>query len=283
MPSTVGRPDRDSHSNASTLPELRHRQNATPSDKKSDAPADDMTVPTETRWLVMLHGMMGNVSNWNSTRDYFSDTYRVLPVAFPLFETDSPYHNVDTLTDFVEKRMSQRGIRDSVIFGNSMGGQIALQYAIRHPARVAGLVLTGSAGLLERGMASQAPLKPSRAWIRDRVRELFYDDVHVTEELVDEVLDILSTNRNKLRLVKLARALREKTMEEDLPTIKVPTLLVWGRDDTVTPVEVGQMFADCMPNARLHVLDECGHAPNIEQPDRFNALAETFLEEIGYR
>jgi len=61
----------------------------------------------------------------------------------------------------------------------------------------------------------------------------------------------------------------------------MPTLLIWGQDDIITPPEVAEEFKDRMPQARLHFIDECGHAPMIEHPDQFDALTLEFLEEIA--
>ena len=81
------------------------------------------------------------------------------------------------------------------------------------------------------------------------------------------------------RLLKIARSADEETVTERLSQLDMPSLLVWGRDDIVTPPEVGEEFRDRMPNARLEFIDKCGHAPMIEHPDTFNALTLEFLEE----
>jgi len=244
----------------------------------------EAAVDKELRPLVLLHGMMGNITNWRATLQHFRGRYHLAPVEFPLYDANAPFYTVPTLTDYVCRRLDEDGIRRAVFFGNSMGGHVALHMALRHPDRVDGLVLTGSAGLLERSIVNgQTPMKPSREWIRTHAQEVFFDPAQATDEIVDEVSSILSTNRNKLRLVKLARAMRRDNMLESLPSIQAPTLLVWGRQDIITPLSVARQFAEHMPNARLHVIDRCGHAPNIEQPAAFNRLAEAFLEEIGYR
>jgi pimeloyl-ACP methyl ester carboxylesterase len=237
---------------------------------------------TSTRALVLFHGFFGDVSNWTATIERFQGRYRVLPVGFDLYKRDAPYHTVDSLARAACDEMDRLGLEQAVLFGNSMGGQVALKLALEEPRRVAGLVLTGSAGLLERNLADHAPLDPSRDYIRRKVEQVFFDPRHATDEIVDEVHGVLRENRNKLRMVKLARSLRACNMRDHLPEITAPTLLVWGRQDSITPVEVGEIFARRLPQARLHVLDRCGHAPNIEQPEALNRLAEEFLAEIGY-
>lgn len=107
----------------------------------------------------------------------------------------------------------------------------------------------------------------------------FYDPAHATEELVDEMLEIVNDRPRAFRLLKIARSADEETVTERLSRLDMPSLLVWGRNDIVTPPEVGEEFRDRMPNARLEFIDKCGHAPMIEHPDTFNALTLEFLEE----
>ena len=237
---------------------------------------------TATRALVLFHGFFGDVSNWAATVERFQERYRVLPMGFQLYKSDSPYHTVASLTRAACEEMDRLGLEEAVLFGNSMGGQVALNVALEQPHRVAGLVLTGSAGLMERNLADYPPLDPPREYIRGKVEQVFFDPRHATDEIVDEVQAVLRDNRNKLRLVKLARSVRAFNMHDRLPAITAPTLLVWGKQDSITPVEVGEIFAQRLPQARLFVLDRCGHAPNIEQPEELNRLAEEFLIEIGY-
>jgi len=231
--------------------------------------------------LVFLHGLLGQVTNWDSSTAHFGKRRRLLPFSFNLYDTDSPYQNVESLTQAALDDMRRAALDKAVVFGNSMGGQIALNIALRAPRRTAALVLTGSAGLLERGFSNSMPLNPTCDYIRERIMEIFYDPALATDELVEEIHTLLQKNRNKLRLVKLARALKQQNLYDELPRIECPVLLIWGRNDQITPLRVARTFANRLPNARLKVLDECGHAPNIERPDEFNRLAEEFLCEIG--
>jgi len=241
-----------------------------------------VSVCNGQRSLVFLHGMMGGVSNWAASLDYFRKQCRTLPVAFKLYGNDAPQHNLDTLTNYALRQMDRMEIEAAVVFGNSMGGQVALNMALTAPERVIGLVLTGSAGLLERGYTNDTPLRPSRNYIRKRVEEIFYNPIHATDELIDEVYRIFKVNRNKLQIVRLARALKLSNMRDKLPRIRVPVLLIWGREDHVTPLSVAEIFAERLPNARMVVLNGCGHAPNIEEPEIFNQLSQEFLYQIGY-
>jgi len=94
------------------------------------------------------------------------------------------------------------------------------------------------------------------------------------------MLEIVNDRPRALRLIKIARSADEETVTEQLETLPMPTLLIWGHDDVITPPNVAEEFRDRMPNAHLHFIDECGHAPMIEHPDRFNQLTLRFLDKL---
>src|SRR3990167_4060496 len=235
----------------------------------------------QPKTLVLLHGLFGRITNWESTWTYFKDKYRITAVDFDLYNPKAPYQSVQSLTDLTLRFMDQHQIARCVLFGNSLGGHVVLNLALKYPERVAAMVLTGSAGLIERG-DSAVPANPNLEYLSKRTKEVFYDQSLPTEKMLEEVHDVLQHNRNKLRLIKLARSSRMLNMLDHLSEIQCPTLLVWGKQDEITPPEIGTTFANKMPHAKLFFIDKCGHAPNIEKPEELNAASEDFLKEIGY-
>ena len=235
----------------------------------------------EVKTIILLHGLFGSITNWESTSRFFSDKYKVAAVDFNLGDPAAPYHSIDSLTDMTVETMDRNGVQRAAVFGNSLGGHVALNLAYRFPERVTALVLTGSAGLVERSFGFMPP-RPGREYLLMRIREVFCDQSFATEELAEEVYQILTSVRNKLRIIRIARSSRKLNMTELLPHLNVPTLLVWGKEDTITSPETAKVFAEKIPGAELIFLDECGHAPNIEKPEELNAAAEAFLNEIGY-
>jgi pimeloyl-ACP methyl ester carboxylesterase len=169
----------------------------------------------------------------------------------------------------------------TILVGNSLGGHIALLYALDHPDLIEALVLSGSSGIYETTMGTTFFKRQDREFIRERTEMTFYDPVHATDELVDEMFDIVNDRPRALRLLKIARSADEETVTEQLSRLDMPTLLIWGQDDIITPPDVAEEFRDRMPNARLHFIDECGHAPMIEHPEAFNNLTLDFLSELA--
>jgi len=236
----------------------------------------DLTSSHPQNNLVLLHGMFGNSGHWTACASRFSPSWNVLNHGLPLLEVEPDMQAIVALGDHVVREMDAAGMERAVVGGNSLGGHIAARMALCHPDRVAGLILTGSSGLFERGFAT-VPRRPTETWIRAKMREVFHDPVHITDELVNEMRTFMSSIRRVIHMIRIARCAKRDSLRELLPSITCPVLLIWGKNDDVTPPSVAREFHELLPNSQLHLLDECGHAPMIEQPGIFNDLAASFL------
>ncbi len=230
--------------------------------------------------VVLLHGMLGDLGNWADTiGDLAEHQYRVLVPVLPVYALPIKKSNVQGLVNFVDDFLTEIGISSATLVGNSLGGQVALLYTLEHSERVAALVLSGSSGLYEVEMGTGTPRRRDRDFIRERAAVTFYEPRHVTEELVDDMFEIVSDRTRVVRLIKMARSTKQETVASRLSEIAAPTLLIWGSNDRITPPSVAEEFRDRIPDAELHFIDECGHAPMIEQPAQFNEIMLDFLRE----
>ena len=230
--------------------------------------------------IVVLHGLFGALSNFQSVLDTFSKKYRILIPLIPMYEKEASLtRTIDGLTQFIEEFIEFKGISQATLLGNSLGGHIALVYALRHPQKVASLILTGSSGLFESGMGVGFPRRSNYEFVRERVAYTFYSPRMATKELVDEVFDLVNDNYKTLCVLKVARSAQRHNMREDIGKIKVPTLLIWGLNDNITPPRVAHEFNRLMPHTELRFIDKCGHAPMMEQPELFNQYLSDFLEK----
>jgi pimeloyl-ACP methyl ester carboxylesterase len=140
-------------------------------------------------------------------------------------------------------------------------------------------VLTGSSGLYEHEPA-RMPLRPDKDFVRDQMRRVFRREEFVTEEGIAEVVEVLSKRVTAMNIIQAARSAKLDNMQGSLGKIDCPTLLLWGREDEVTPMAVAQAFEDLMPNATLRSVSGCGHAPMIEEPSWFADNVERFLDAL---
>lgn len=237
-----------------------------------EGPASDLPP------LVLLHGMLGDLSNWGATIGRFAENqYRVLAPVLPVYSLPLSQTSVSGLAEYVRGFLRALGVGPAVLVGNSLGGQVALIYAIRYPEIVPALILSGASGIYEVAIGTGTPRRQSRDFIRERAAVTFFDPIHVTDELVDDLYEIVNDRARVIRLIRMARSAQNETVVDELATIDTPTLLVWGKDDLITPPDVADKFLEHLPRAELYFIEACGHAPMIEHPDAFNSLALEFL------
>jgi pimeloyl-ACP methyl ester carboxylesterase len=227
--------------------------------------------------LLLLHGLFGALSNWNGVVDHFSQNYRVVIPLMPIYEMALHKAGVPGLVSFVEDFVEFKQLRDLTVLGNSLGGHVGLVYTLKNPDRVRRLVLTGSSGLFEDSMGGSFPKRGNYQYVQERVGYTFYDPKTATKELVDEVFSITNSNAKCLRIISIAKSAQRHNMAKDIANIKVPTLLIWGLNDTITPPLVAHEFNRLIQNSELYFIDKCGHAPMMEHPEKFNSILEKYL------
>lgn len=228
--------------------------------------------------LLLLHGLFGALSNWQDVVQEFAPDHRVIIPLLPIYDMPLTQASVPGLVTYVEGFVQALGLPATfTVLGNSLGGHIALVYTLKNPARVNRLVLVGSSGLFEDSMGGSFPKRGNYAYVQERVGYTFYDPKVATRELVDEVFNVTNSNAKCLRIIAIARSAQRHNLSKELARITVPTLLVWGLNDTITPPPVAHEFERLLPHAELRFLDHCGHAPMMERSLGFNAYLRRFL------
>jgi pimeloyl-ACP methyl ester carboxylesterase len=233
--------------------------------------------------LLLLHGLFGALSNWKDVLEHFSKNYKVVIPLMPIFEMNILKLSVEGLADFIHEFIEYKQYGRVHFLGNSLGGHVALVYIRKHPEKISSLVLTGSSGLYENAMGGSYPKKGDKDFIRQKVAVTFYDPETATDELVEEVFETVNDKGKVLRILMMAKSAIRHNMRKDIPKIKQPTCLIWGKNDTITPPEVGTEFNQLLPDSELHFLDKCGHAPMMERPAEFNAIVDAFLNRVVAR
>jgi pimeloyl-ACP methyl ester carboxylesterase len=227
--------------------------------------------------LMLLHGLFGALSNWEGVVARFSKDFRVVIPMLPIYEMPIKEAGLEGLRSFTEDFVRMMKIDKSIIMGNSLGGHVALLYILNNPTKVSRLILTGSSGLFENGMGGSYPRRGSYDYVKERVEYTFYDPKVASKELVDEVFETTKSIPKAMRIVAIAKSAQRNNLSNDLPKISVPTFLVWGLNDTITPPMVAHDFNRLIPTSQLAFIDQCCHAPMMEHPEKFNELVEEFL------
>jgi 2-hydroxy-6-oxonona-2,4-dienedioate hydrolase len=230
--------------------------------------------------IVLLHGLFGALSNFEKVIEHFQSNYTVLFPQLPLYTSSLLNSTVGGMVDFVKTLLEEKNYRNVHLVGNSLGGHIGLVYALQNIDRVTSITLTGSSGLFENSLGDGYPNKENYDYIRKKTEYTFYDSTMASKELVDEVFETVNNRAKAIRVITLAKSALRHNLRTELQKIDIPVNLIWGKNDNITPLFVGEEFEKLISDAKLEVIDECGHAPMMEHPEKFNQLLEQFLNRI---
>lgn len=230
--------------------------------------------------IVILHGLFGALSNFESVIDYFGKSRNVVVPILPIFEGPVKMPTVKDLVKYVTDFIEMKDYKHVHVLGNSLGGHLTLLYALDRPERVKSIILTGSSGLYETSLGSTFPRRGSYEFVEKKTQEVFYDPKVASKELIDEVYEIVNNRSKALRVVVTAKSALRHNLAKKLHAITAPTLLIWGSEDDITPPEAARKFDELIPNTELYFIEKCKHAPMMEHPEQFNALVEDFLKRV---
>lgn len=236
--------------------------------------------------LILIHGFTSSTYSWKDVFEPLSKKFRVIAVDLKGFgfsgKPDGDYTRraqamlVAHLLDYLE-------IQTAWLCGNSMGGDVSLNFAVQNPQRVAGLILIDSSGVNVEGSSSLAPsylLIPvvgrvltalalrSDKLVREGLEKSFYDHAKITDERVAYYYRPLQTRGGQLAAVRARTQADQFPVEPDLGKINTRTLIIWGAEDALIPLEAGRKMNSLIKDSKLVIFESCGHLPQEEIPDR---------------
>ncbi len=228
--------------------------------------------------IIVLHGLMGGLSNFDSVTRFFSKKgYKIVIPELPIYTMSLLKTNVKSFAKFLHDFIEFKDFKEVILLGNSLGGHIALYHTKHYPKRVKALVITGSSGLYESAMGGGYTKRSDYDVIKKKAQDVFYDPGIATKEIVDEVYATVNDRTKLIKTLAIAKSAIRHNMAKDLPKMKIPSCIIWGENDNVTPPEVAEEFNSLLPDSELFWIDKCGHAAMMEHPDEFNQILDAWL------
>ncbi|MBM4289680.1 MAG: alpha/beta hydrolase, partial [Deltaproteobacteria bacterium] len=191
--------------------------------------------------VLCLHGLFGSPDNWTPVMEYLQNEFSLIALRLPLNYRDDwldpAAPEFGQLTDYVKEFVSQKNLSRVILCGNSLGGQVAIDFCWRYGEQARGLILTGSAGLFERNLASGGFIRVDREFVEQQAGWILFNKAVITSSYIDEIMALLTDRRQRLFLVRLAKAASRFKVATLLGHLRLPVLIVWGRQDAITPPE----------------------------------------------
>lgn len=251
--------------------------------------------------IILIHGLGASAEVWMYNVSALAERHRVyVPDLVGFGRTDKPgvTHSPSCMAAFIDDFMAAFSISRACLVGNSFGGGVALQYALQFPGKLQKLVLVDSAGLGRElpfimrlatiPLVGELMMQPNRMGMSFLLKRCVYDAAVITDALVDLYYKLDSSPEARKSILSVLRSSATifggcadvlDPIIKNLSNIKIPALIVWGRQDRILSVKHACFAAEKLPDARLHIFDQCGHMPNFERPREFNALVLDFLND----
>ncbi|HEX8857338.1 MAG TPA: alpha/beta fold hydrolase [Thermoleophilaceae bacterium] len=256
--------------------------------------------------ILFVHGYGDTADGWRRVVPGLLETNRVIAIDVPPFGRSgriSERELFDFYAGYFPALLDRLEIKSATLVGHSLGGAIALRFALANPKRVARLGLVAPAGLGKKppwwwrpiagngvawraALAIPSPLTPliiREGMSRFLDLRLFHDSRALRQD-IRHLVDLHSTTKDFGALLEAGRACIASytgTLLEDSKAITCPKFMVWGRHDGLVPVSEGLAFQQAHPDADVHILERCGHYPQIEMPGRFNRLLRAWIADTA--
>lgn len=232
--------------------------------------------------LILIHGLGSSASVWRDDIDLLAASYRVIALDLPGYgKSDRPKadYSVEYQAGAVKEFIEALGVDKVTLAGNSLGGWIAALVALDSPDKVSRLVLVDSAGLRREAARTDVPLNPAtREEEKALLLALFADKAKVTESLLNEQWDYRKDVRSTVQATIESFKTKAPFLDSRLRDIKVPTLIIWGKQDLLVPLDIADRFARGIRGSKLIVIDNAGHLPQVEQPKAFTRAVKVFVK-----
>lgn len=263
--------------------------------KGMDVHFRDEGNPTDTIPIVLIHGTGSSLHTFDIWADGLKKSNRVIRMDLPAYGLTGPFpdsnYSMVQYTTFIKDFLTALGIKRCVLAGNSLGGQIAWNFTIKQPNIVEKLILIDAAGYPKDSKSVPIAFKVAKTpilnklltyvtpqfLVRASVENVYFDTSKVTDSLVQRYFELTLRAGNRQAFVDRFRMSKDVNTHKEIKNIMQPTLILWGANDLLIPLENAYKFQENLPNSTLIVLNNSGHTPMEESPTESLDLLLSFL------
>lgn len=244
--------------------------------------------------LVLIHGTSSSLHTWDSIVPALIERKRIIRLDLPAFGLTGPHPNrdysIDFYNEYIDSFLTAIGITKYIIAGNSLGGSIAWNQALRYPSKVKQLILINSGGYPKKNEKGNIGFKLAsmpvigdvlvkftpKGLIRKSIEDVYSDKSKITEQLIHRYYDLLLREGNRQATLDIFKQ-RKSGGSEKIKNIKSPTLIIWGEDDQLIDVSNAYLFENDIEQSKLVVIPKTGHVPMEENPNATLSALNSFI------
>jgi pimeloyl-ACP methyl ester carboxylesterase len=241
------------------------------------------------KMIILLHGLGASAERWLPVIPYLAEHYRVIApdiIGFGLSEKPTVDYTVEFFAKFLDDFINHIYVENPInIIGTSLGGRISIEYAIQNPQNIEKMILVAPAGINEEPTEAlhsyiQAALHPTIEDAKKAFLMMAGNNRVIEQDVISDFVNRMLLPNSRLSFMSSLLGLKKSTLtQERLGEILTPTLIIWGKDDRVIPIKNATWFYTSIKNSRHLEMENCGHAPFVEEPELFSKFVLQFLSE----
>jgi len=236
--------------------------------------------------LVLLHGLGASAERWDPVIPLFADKFRVIvPDLIGFGYSDKPPvdYTTDFFSEFIKKFFITTDIKRPYLIGSSLGGQIAAEYATSHSQEIEKLVLVAPSGIMKESTPAldayiMAALYPNEQSAKNAFELMEGSGKQANAAIVNGFIERMRLPNAKLAFMSTLLGIKNSELiKSKLQEISTPTMIIWGSDDPVIPIQHADSFVSTIQGCRFFRMNGCGHTPYVQDPHIFASKVLEFL------
>ena len=236
--------------------------------------------------LLLVHGLGASSERWANVLPIFTNDFRVIvPDLIGFGYSDKPTidYTIDFFSNFLEKFLISLGINKTSIIGSSLGGQIAAEYTSSHSQSVDKLILVSPSGIMKQSTFAldayvMAALYPNEQSAKNAFEIMDASGREIPTDIITGFVSRMKLHNAKFAFMSTLLGLKNSESIIGKPEkISSPTMLIWGTDDPVIPIQFSKGFVTSINNCELYEMSKCGHTPYVQKPELFASKVLKFL------
>ena len=245
-----------------------------------------LEVGGSSKSVVLVHGLGASAERWEYVIPYLSKKYHVIApdlIGFGYSDKPSVDYTPELFSKFLSDFLNTIGLSKASLVGSSLGGQIVAEYASTQNKIIEKIVLVSPSGFMNHSTPTldayiMAALYPNQDAARTAFQMMAAPNIQVDNRIIENFVQRMALPNAKMAFMSTVLALRNSAdMEKKLESINVPTLIIWGKHDSLVPIKYSKEFISSIRNCQFVTMEECGHTPFVEEPEKFSKILLDFL------